>query len=85
MGFFLRLIISNVFSILQILIVVRAFLSWMPHDSRGQYTILLYTITESILGPIRSNLPVQSSGFDLSPIIAFFLLGFLKKILLVAV
>ena len=85
MGFFLRLIISNVFSILQILIVIRAILSWFPHDPRGQYVSMLHAITESILGPIRANLPVYTGGFDMSPIIAFFLIGFLKKILLFAV
>ena len=85
MGFFLRFIISNVFSILQILIIIRAILSWFPHDSRGQYVSMLYVITESILGPIRTNFPVSTGGFDISPIIAFFLIGFLKKILLFAV
>ena len=85
MDFFLRLIISNVFDILQILIVIRVFLSWVPHDSRGQYAIILYTITESIFEPIRFILPGRSIGFDLAPIIVFFLLGIIKKILLVAV
>jgi len=37
------------------------------------------------LRPIREILPVQNTGFDLSPIVAFFALGFVKKLLLLGV
>jgi uncharacterized protein YggT (Ycf19 family) len=37
------------------------------------------------LKPIREILPMQSMGMDFSPIAAFFLLGFVKKLLLTAV
>ena len=85
MGFILSFIIMNVFDILQILILVRVILSWIPHNPNGQYIYLIYVITEYILNPIRSSLPIQGGGFDLSPIVAFFLLGFIKKILLFAI
>ena len=85
MGYILSFVIINVFDILQILIIVRVVLSWIPHDPNGQYFYLIYVITEYILGPIRSSFPVRSGSLDFSPIAAFFLLGFIKKILLFAV
>lgn len=67
------------------LIMIRVILSWIPHDPYNQFIKLLYQITEPILKPVREILPMQSLGMDFSPIVAFFLLGFIKKILLMAV
>ena len=70
---------------LQMLIMIRVLLSWIPHDPYNQIIQILYRITEPILKPIRDILPMQSMGMDFSPIAAFFLLGFVKKFLLMAV
>jgi len=67
------------------LIMIRVLLSWIPHDPYNQIIQILYRITEPILKPIRDILPMQSMGMDFSPIAAFFLLGFVKKFLLMAV
>jgi len=64
------------------LILIRVILSWIPHDPYNQLIQLLYQITEPILKPIRELLPLQSAGMDFSPILAFFMLGVLKKLLL---
>ena len=60
-------------------------MSWIPHDPYNQIIQLLYQLTDIILKPLRDILPLQSAGIDFTPIIAFFLLGFIKKILIVAV
>jgi len=65
--------------------MIRVLLSWIPHDPYNQIIQILYRITEPILKPIRDILPMQSMGMDFSPIAAFFLLGFVKKFLLMAV
>ena len=78
-------IINNVFNLLQMLIMARVFLSWISHDPYNQFIQLLYQVTEPILKPIRETLPIQSMGVDFSPIVAFFILGFVKKLLLTAV
>ena len=78
-------IINNAFNLLQMLIMIRVILSWIPHDPYNQFIQLLYQITEPILKPIRETLPIQSMGMDFSPIAAFFLLGFVKKLLLMVV
>jgi len=85
MNYLLYKIIDNVFNLLQILIIIRVVLSWIPHDPYNQLIQLLYQITDTILKPIRDVLPLQSMGVDFSPIAAFFLLGFVKKFLLIGV
>ena len=78
-------IINNAFNLLQMLILIRVILSWITHDHYNQFILLLYQITEPILKPVREILPMQSMGMDFSPIVVFFLLGFVKKLLLAAV
>ena len=65
--------------------MIRIFLSWVPHDPYNQFIKIVYKIADSILEPVRDALPIQGMGFDFSPIIAFILLGFIKKIILLAI
>ena len=85
MNYLLFNIINNAFNLLQMLILIRVILSWIPHDPYNQFIQLLYQVTAPILKPIRETLPIQSMGMDISPIAAFFLLGFVKKLLLMVV
>ena len=82
MNFLLFQVIDMVFNILQIIIIVRVVLSWISHNPSNQFIQIIYQVSEPILKPIRGILPLTGMGFDLSPIVAFFLLGLLKKILL---
>ncbi len=85
MYYLLHTIINNSFNLLQILILFRVIISWIPHDPHNHFIQMLYQVTDLILRPIRDILPVQSAGIDFSPILAFFFLGFAKKVLLMAV
>ena len=85
MNFLLFQVIDMVFNILQIIIIVRVVLSWISHKPSNQFIRIIYQVSEPILKPIREILPITGMGFDLSPIVAFFLLGLLKKILLAVV
>ena len=85
MNFLLFQVIDMVFNILQIIIIVRVVLSWVSHNPSNQFIRIIYQVSEPILKPIREILPITGMGFDLSPIVAFFLLGLLKKILLAVV
>ena len=82
MNFLLFQVIDMVFNILQIIIIVRVVLSWISHNPSNQFIQIIYQVSEPILKPIREILPITGMGFDLSPVVAFFLLGLLKKILL---
>ncbi len=85
MNFLLFKTIHFIFDLIQFLIMVRVLLSWIPHNPSGDIVKTIYQFTEPILKPVRDLIPVNSIGIDFSPIIAFVLLGFIKKIILVVI
>jgi len=60
-------------------ILVRALISWVSPDPFNPIVQFLQNVTEPILSPIRRRLPMMS--MDLSPIIAFLLIVFLRSFL----
>lgn len=64
------------------LIIIRALLSWVSPDPYNPIVQFLCSVTEPILGPIRRILPAALRfGLDISPIIAFLAIMFLKSFL----
>ena len=61
------------------LILIRALISWVSPDPFNPIVSFLYRTTEPILIPIRRFLPM--TAIDISPIIAFLLIIFLKSFL----
>ena len=82
MNFLLHTIISNLFNLLQILIMIRVILSWISYNPYNQFIKIVVHITDIILEPIREVIPSQMGGVDFSPMITFILLGFVKNFLL---
>ena len=74
--FTLAVVLNLVFKTLNFIIFVRVIMSWVSADSRNQIVQFILKVTEPILAPIRRILPV--SGIDLSPMIAFFVIMFLR-------
>jgi len=75
-------VLDVVFSILYWLILIRALISWVNPDPYNPVVQFLYKATEPILYPIRKILPLGLRfGIDISPIIAFFAIMFLKSFL----
>ncbi len=69
-------------SILYWLILIRALISWVNPDPYNPVVQFLYKTTEPVLEPIRRKLPLSVRfGFDISPIIAFLAILFLKSFL----
>lgn len=66
-------------SILYWLILIRALISWVNPDPFNPVVQFLTRTTEPILNPIRRILPPM--GIDISPIIAFLVIIFLKSFL----
>lgn len=62
-------------------IIARAVLSWVNPDPRNQIVQIIYSITEPLLYQIRSRLPVIHGGMDLSPIVVFLAIVFLRTFL----
>ena len=85
MGFF-SLFVSYLLVALQIAIIARVIVSWLPIGADSPFAPvvrMIYEITEPILGPIRRLLPGLGM-FDLSPMIALVLIWMIQQFLLPA-
>jgi YggT family protein len=76
-------ILSIVFTTLQWVIIIGAFLSWVNPDPNNAIVQMINKITEPILYPIRKILPFSLKfGFDISPFIALLIIIFLQLFLI---
>ncbi|MBM3189200.1 MAG: YggT family protein [Chloroflexi bacterium] len=67
--------------ILNLAILARVFLSWLPIDRNSGFVHLILEITEPILGPIRRIMP-SLGGLDLSPMVGLILVQVAERVLL---
>jgi len=75
-------IFDIVFSVLYWLILIRALISWVNPDPHNFVVQFLHRTTDPILNPIRRMLPLGLRfGIDISPLIAFLAIMFLKSFL----
>ncbi|MBP8000594.1 MAG: YggT family protein [Chloroflexi bacterium] len=81
----MRQIVSLLFTIFYIILLARVLLSWVrvsPYDPTwGPIIRFIHQITEPLLAPIRRLLPA-TGGLDFSPIIAFFLISLLERLII---
>ena len=71
----------NVLSIvLHVAILGRVIISWLPISSENPIVVMLYQVTEPILGPIRAVLP-RMGMLDFSPIVAILLIVVIQRVL----
>ncbi len=59
-------------------IAIRALISWVNPDPYNPIVQILQKLTEPILRPLRKLAPPYKIGIDISPIIAFLLIIFLR-------
>jgi YggT family protein len=78
-------IILGIVQALTFILLIRVIMSWVVMYSRGEavHTIyrVFYQITEPLLAPLRRVLPPMG-GFDLTPIVAFFIIQMIGLILI---
>ena len=74
-------LVNFLFEILNWAIMIRILLSWIPHDHYHPAIQVLYQITDPILEPFKRLIP-PISGIDISPILAFIALKFLRDLIL---
>ena len=60
------------------IVIARAILSWVSPDPFNPIVRFLHNITEPVLYPIRTKLPLSFGGLDLSPIVVFLAIIFLR-------
>lgn len=63
------------------LVIARAVLSWVSPDPFNPIVRFINNVTEPVLYPIRSKLPLNLGGLDLSPIVVFMVIIFLQTFL----
>lgn len=64
------------------LILIKAIISWVNPDPYNAIVQFLHKVTEPVLEPIRKMLPASLKfGIDISPIVAFLAIIFLKSFL----
>ena len=72
-------LLDTILFIVNLLIIIRALISWVSPDPFNPLVQFLYRTTDPILDPIRRRLPVMA--IDISPIIAFLVIYFLRSFL----
>ena len=76
-GGILVLIVSWAFDFIRIAILVRVVSSWLPISPYSKWIRWSYVVSEPILKPLRQVIPTLGM-IDITPIIAYFLIGFLQ-------
>jgi YggT family protein len=80
-------LISYLLSVYLVVLFGRIILSWFPLSPDGPMAAIarvFYALTEPVLAPIRSVIPplqMGGMGLDLSPMIVFFAILFIQRLL----
>ena len=81
----IALLINLIYYIFLILLLARVLFSWVRpdpyHPTWGPVMRLVYQITEPVLAPVRRILPPMG-GLDLSPLVVWVIISFLRSVLL---
>jgi YggT family protein len=75
-----HLLVSWTFAILRFAIIVRVISSWLPISPYSPWIRWSYALSEPILAPLRRVVP-SFGGLDITPILAYFLLGIIESVL----
>ncbi len=79
-GAIARLLIGWVFAVLQLALIVRVVLSWVPFRPGAWYWRWSYALTEPMLKPLRRFIPTIGM-MDITPLVAWILLGLIQGFL----
>ena len=74
-------LINLIFQILYLCLIARVILSWVDHNPNNEIIQWIYKISDPLIRPIQQILPPMRIGIDISPILAFMALGFIKNLL----
>ena len=74
-------VIDYVLLFFMLVVLARAILSWVSPDPYNPIVRFINSITEPVLYRIRRTIPVAFGGIDLSPIIVFLAVVFLREFL----
>ncbi len=76
----LAILVDGICQLLYWLLFARIIISWFPVDPFHGIVQFLHQITDPLLEPLR-RLPLQIGMMDLSPLVAFVILFFIRNVL----
>lgn len=76
-----HLLVRWTFTILKLAVIVRVISSWLPVSPYSAWIRWSYLLSEPVLAPLRRIVP-SFGGIDITPILAYFLLGIVESLLL---
>jgi YggT family protein len=74
---FYHLLVSWTFGILRLALFIRVIISWLPISPYSPWVRWTVVLTEPILRPLRQILPTIGP-LDISPLVAYFVLGWIE-------
>ena len=74
--------VSVAFDVFYWMMIARVLLSWISPGAYNKLVEFVIEVTDYVLIPIRKFITAMIGGVDFSPIIAIFLLNFLKRIII---
>jgi YggT family protein len=76
-------LIYTVFGIIELAILIECIASWIPQLRYNKFMDVVYAITNPILMPFRTlqDRLLSNSPIDFSPIMAFFVIDFIRQII----
>ena len=80
MGIFV-LLVQWTFELLRSALLVRVIVSWLPISPYSGWVRWAFVLSEPMLRPLRGIIPTLGA-FDITPIVAYFVLGLLKEMIL---
>ena len=69
--------------ILDLAILVRVFMSWLPISRDSRFVAIIMEITEPVLAPLRRVIP-SVAGMDFAPMVGLILIQITERVLLSA-
>lgn len=74
-------IVDIIFQLLNLALLIRVLLSWVPHSEDHPLVYHIHRMTDPMLKPFQNLIPTWKFGIDVSPIFAFLALAIVKKII----
>jgi YggT family protein len=74
-------VVNIIFEVLIWLIIIRCFLSFIPHNHYQPLIKFIYEMTEPIMAPFRRMIPA-AGGIDFSPIIVVLAVSLLQRVVI---
>lgn len=76
------ILLLNIIKIYRVILIAKIFMSWIHPDPNNPIVNIINSITDPVLRPISDLLPRNGMGIDFSPIVVFFGLSIIERILL---